>query len=184
MKRFILFLLLCCMLFSGCRNNKSTNNTKEIASIDNTQNLSEEISYITYKGFAIALNKNNNTASLIRQRDLNTNVKVLNYSYEDICKLVDQLSIGKIHISGPNNVKYGLYYRSENNSDSNSKNNALDYDLMNVDLSIDTFKVLLNLNIPENDKMTPKVMENLLTALVNEINSRDICPISTIEPST
>ena len=55
---------------------------------------------------------------------------------------------------------------------------------MNVDLSIDTFKVLLNLNIPENDKMTPKVMENLLTALVNEINSRDICPISTIEPST
>ncbi|MEE0016813.1 MAG: hypothetical protein UE866_06305 [Clostridia bacterium] len=184
MKRFILFLLLCCMLFSGCRNNKSTNNTKEIASIDNTQNLSEEISYITYKGFAIALNKNNNTASLIRQRDLNTNVKVLNYSYEDICKLVDQLSIEKIHISGPNNVKYGLYYRSENNSDSNSKNNALDYDLMNVDLSIDTFKVLLNLNIPENDKMTPKVMENLLTALVNEINSRDICPISTIEPST
>lgn len=183
MKRFILFLLLCCMLFSGCRNNKSTNNTKEIASIDNTQNLSEEISYITYKGFAIALNKNNNTASLIRQRDLNTNVKVLNYSYEDICKLVDQLSIEKIHISGPNNVKYGLYYRSENNSDSNSKNNALDYDLMNVDLSIDTFKVLLNLNIPENDKMT-KVMENLLTALVNEINSRDICPISTIEPST
>ena len=183
MKRFILFLLLCCMLFSGCRNNKSTNNTKEIASIDNTQNLSEEISYITYKGFAIALNKNNNTASLIRQRDLNTNVKVLNYSYEDICKLVDQLSIEKIHISGPNNVKYGLYYRSENNSDSNSKNNALDYDLMNVDLSIDTFKVLLNLNIPENDKMTPKVMENLLTALVNEINSRDICPISTIEPS-
>lgn len=172
------------MLFSGCRNNKSTNNTKEIASIDNTQNLSEEISYITYKGFAIALNKNNNTASLIRQRDLNTNVKVLNYSYEDICKLVDQLSIEKIHISGPNNVKYGLYYRSENNSDSNSKNNALDYDLMNVDLSIDTFKVLLNLNIPENDKMTPKVMENLLTALVNEINSRDICPISTIEPST
>lgn len=149
MKRFILFLLLCCMLFSGCRNNKSTNNTKEIASIDNTQNLSEEISYITYKGFAIALNKNNNTASLIRQRDLNTNVKVLNYSYEDICKLVDQLSIEKIHISGPNNVKYGLYYRSENNSDSNSKNNALDYDLMNVDLSIDTFKVLLNLNIPE-----------------------------------
>ena len=120
MKRFILFLLLCCMLFSGCRNNKSTNNTKEIASIDNTQNLSEEISYITYKGFAIALNKNNNTASLIRQRDLNTNVKVLNYSYEDICKLVDQLSIEKIHISGPNNVKYGLYYRSENNSDSNS----------------------------------------------------------------
>lgn len=184
MKRFILFLLLCCMLFSGCRNNKSTNNTKEIASIDNTQNLSEEISYITYKGFAIALNKNNNTASLIRQRDLNTNVKVLNYSYEDICKLVDQLSIEKIHISGPNNVKYGLYYRSENNSDSNSKNNALDYDLMNVDLSIDTFKVLLNLNIPENDKMTPKVMENLLTALVNEINSRDMCPISTIEPST
>ena len=184
MKRFILFLLLCCMLFSGCGNNKSTNNTKEIASIDNTQNLSEEISYITYKGFAIALNKNNNTASLIRQRDLNTNVKVLNYSYEDICKLVDQLSIEKIHISGPNNVKYGLYYRSENNSDSNSKNNALDYDLMNVDLSIDTFKVLLNLNIPENDKMTPKVMENLLTALVNEINSRDICPISTIEPST
>ena len=184
MKRFILFLLLCCMLFSGCRNNKSTNNTKEIASIDNTQNLSEEISYITYKGFAIALNKNNNTASLIRQRDLNTNVKVLNYSYEDICKLVDQLSIEKIHISGPNNVKYGLYYRSENNSDSNSKNNALDYDLMNVDLSIDTFKVLLKLNIPENDKMTPKVMENLLTALVNEINSRDICPISTIEPST
>ena len=184
MKRFILFLLLCCMLFSGCRNNKSTNNIKEIASIDNTQNLSEEISYITYKGFAIALNKNNNTASLIRQRDLNTNVKVLNYSYEDICKLVDQLSIEKIHISGPNNVKYGLYYRSENNSDSNSKNNALDYDLMNVDLSIDTFKVLLNLNIPENDKMTPKVMENLLTALVNEINSRDICPISTIEPST
>lgn len=184
MKRFILFLLLCCMLFSGCRNNKSTNNTKEIASIDNTQNLSEEISYITYKGFAIALNKNNNTASLIRQRDLNTNVKVLNYSYEDICKLVDQLSIEKIHISGPNNVKYGLYYRSENNSDSNSKNNALDYDLMNVDLSIDTFKVLLNLNIPENDKMTPKVMENLLTALVNEINSRDICPISTIEPCT
>ncbi len=184
MKRFILFLLLCCMLFSGCRNNKSTNNTKEIASIDNTQNLSEEISYITYKGFALALNKNNNTASLIRQRDLNTNVKVLNYSYEDICKLVDQLSIEKIHISGPNNVKYGLYYRSENNSDSNSKNNALDYDLMNVDLSIDTFKVLLNLNIPENDKMTPKVMENLLTALVNEINSRDICPISTIEPST
>ena len=184
MKRFILFLLLCCMLFSGCRNNKSTNNTKEIASIDNTQNLSEEISYITYKGFAIALNKNNNTASLIRQRDLNTNVKVLNYSYEDICKLVDQLSIEKIHISGPNNVKYGLYYRSENNSDSNSKINALDYDLMNVDLSIDTFKVLLNLNIPENDKMTPKVMENLLTALVNEINSRDICPISTIEPST
>lgn len=184
MKRFILFLLLCCMLFSGCRNNKSTNNTKEIASIDNTQNLSEEISYITYKGFAIALNKNNNTASLIRQRDLNTNVKVLNYSYEDICKLVDQLSIEKIHISGPNNVKYGLYYRSENNSDSNSKNNALDYDLMNVDLSIDTFKVLLNLNISENDKMTPKVMENLLTALVNEINSRDICPISTIEPST
>ena len=184
MKRFILFLLLCCMLFSGCRNNKSTNNTKEIASIDNTQNLSEEISYITYKGFAIALSKNNNTASLIRQRDLNTNVKVLNYSYEDICKLVDQLSIEKIHISGPNNVKYGLYYRSENNRDSNSKNNALDYDLMNVDLSIDTFKVLLNLNIPENDKMTPKVMENLLTALVNEINSRDICPISTIEPST
>lgn len=184
MKRFILFLLLCCMLFSGCRNNKSTNNTKEIASIANTPNSSEEISYITYKGFVIALNKNTNTASLIKQSNLNTNAKVLNYSYEDMCKLVDQISIEKIHISGPNNVKYGLYYRSENNSNSNSKNNSLDYDLMNVDLSIDTFKVLLNLNIPENDKMTPKVIENLLTALVNEINSKDICPISTIEPST
>lgn len=184
MKKFILFLLLGGILFSGCTNNKSTNNTKEITSIANTQNSSEENSYIAYKGFVIALNKNNNTASLIKQRDLNTNAKLLNYSYEDICKLVDQLSIEKIHISGPNNVKYGLYYRSENNSDSNSKNNALDYDLMNVDLSIDTFKVLLNLNIPENDKMTPKVMENLLTALVNEINSKDICPISTIEPST
>lgn len=184
MKKFILFLLLGGILFSGCTNNKSTNNTKEITSIANTPNSTEEISYITYKGFVIALNKNNNTASLIKQRDLNTKAKLLNYSYEDICKLVDQLSIEKIHISGPNNVKYGLYYRSENNSDSNSKNNALDYDLMNVDLSIDTFKALLNLNIPENDKMTPKVMENLLTALVNEINSKDICPISTIEPST
>lgn len=111
-KYYIQFLLVSCMLFSGCNKNSTATETETIHSTSSeklNENVNKNCTYIAYRDKVIVLDNKNNIAKLTNLNDVESSDKVINYSYEDMCNLIDQLTVKKIHISGPNNILYGYF---------------------------------------------------------------------------
>ena len=122
-KYYIPLLLICCMLFSGCnKNSTATETTQSTSSKEFNDNVNKNCTYIAYRGKVIILDNKNNKAKLTNLTDVESSDKVINYSYENMCNLIDQLTVEKIHISGPNNVLYGISY-AYNSTDKDSQKN-------------------------------------------------------------
>ena len=129
----------------------------------------------------IVLDNKNNIAKLTNLNDVESSDKVINYSYEDMCNLIDQLTVKKIHISGPNNILYGISYAHDSTDKDSQKNENTedkDFDLSNADISLDELKIIIEGNKKETNENYDKVLEDCLTAIVNTINSQGVNTIS------
>lgn len=184
-KYYIPLLLICCMLFSGCnKNSTATETTQSTSSKEFNDNVNKNCTYIAYRGKVIILDNKNNKAKLTNLTDVESSDKVINYSYENMCNLIDQLTVEKIHISGPNNVLYGISY-AYNSTDKDSQKNEnkeedKDFDLSNADMSLDELKIIIEGNTKETNENYDKVLEDCLTAIVNTINSQGVNTISVV----
>lgn len=184
-KYYIPLLLICCMLFSSCnKNSTATETTQSTSSKEFNDNVNKNCTYIAYRGKVIILDNKNNKAKLTNLTDVESSDKVINYSYENMCNLIDQLTVEKIHISGPNNVLYGISY-AYNSTDKDSQKNEnkeedKDFDLSNADMSLDELKIIIEGNKKETNENYDKVLEDCLTAIVNTINSQGVNTISVV----
>ena len=173
------------MLFSGCnKNSTATETTQSTSSKEFNDNVNKNCTYIAYRGKVIILDNKNNKAKLTNLTDVESSDKVINYSYENMCNLIDQLTVEKIHISGPNNVLYGISY-AYNSTDKDSQKNEnkeedKDFDLSNADMSLDELKIIIEGNKKETNENYDKVLEDRLTAIVNTINSQGVNTISVV----
>lgn len=95
-KYYIPLLLICCMLFSGCnKNSTATETTQSTSSKEFNDNVNKNCTYIAYRGKVIILDNKNNKAKLTNLTDVESSDKVINYSYENMCNLIDQLTVEK-----------------------------------------------------------------------------------------
>ena len=97
-KYYIQFLLVSCMLFSGCNKNSTATETETIHSTSSeklNENVNKNCTYIAYRDKVIVLDNKNNIAKLTNLNDVESSDKVINYSYEDMCNLIDQLTVKK-----------------------------------------------------------------------------------------
>ncbi len=185
-KYYIPFLLVSCMLFSGCNKNSTateTETTQPTSSKEFNNNVNKNCTYIAYRDKVIVLDNKNNKAKLTSLNDIVSSDKIINYSYEDMCNLIDQLTVEKIHISGPNNVLYGISYAHDSTDKDSQKNEDKedkDFDLSNADLSLAELKIIIEGNKKEINENYDKVLEDCLTAIVNTINSQGVNTISVV----
>lgn len=181
-KYYIPLLLVSCMLFSGCNKNSvvTPETTQSTSSKELSENINTNCTYIAYRNKVIILDNKNNTAKLSNLNDIKSSDKVINYSYEDMCNLIDQLTVEKIHISGPNNVLYGISYAYDSTDKDSQKKEDKDFDLSNADMSLDELKIIIEGNKKETNENYDKVLEDCLTAIVNTINSQGVDTISVI----
>ena len=166
-KYYIPFLLVSCMLFFGCNKNSTATETETTQSTPSKkfkENVNKSCTYIAYRDKVIVLDNKNNIAKLTNLNDVESSDKVINYNYEDMCNLIDQLTVEKIHISGQKN---------ENKEDK-------DFDLSNADMSLDELKIIIEGNKKETTENYDKVLEDCLTAIVNTINSQGVNTISVV----
>lgn len=183
-KYYIQFLLVSCMLFSGCNKNSTATETETIHSTSSeklNENVNKNCTYIAYRDKVIVLDNKNNIAKLTNLNDVESSDKVINYSYEDMCNLIDQLTVKKIHISGPNNILYGISYAHDSTDKDSQKNENTedkDFDLSNADISLDELKIIIEGNKKETNENYDKGLEDCLTAIVNTINSQGVNTIS------
>lgn len=185
-KYYIPLLLVSCMLFSGCNKNSvvTPETTQSTSSKELSENINTNCTYIAYRNKVIILDNKNNTAKLSNLNDIKSSDKVINYSYEDMCNLIDQLSIDKIHISGPYKVSYSIYYAHdpsvENSQKINNTEEDKDFDLSNADMTLDELKIIIDGNKKIVDENYDKVLVDCLTAVINAINSQGVDTISVI----
>lgn len=78
------------MLFSGCnKNSTATETTQSTSSKEFNDNVNKNCTYIAYRGKVIILDNKNNKAKLTNLTDVESSDKVINYSYENMCNLID-----------------------------------------------------------------------------------------------
>ena len=185
-KYYIPFLLVSCMLFFGCNKNSTATETETTQSTPSKkfkENVNKSCTYIAYRDKVIVLDNKNNIAKLTNLNDVESSDKVINYNYEDMCNLIDQLTVEKIHISGPNNVLYGISYAhdsTDKDSQKNENKEDKDFDLSNADMSLDELKIIIEGNKKETTENYDKVLEDCLTAIVNTINFQGVNTISVV----